>query len=119
MFVWTHHRGFPETYRGVIDRSPCGSGTTAVMAALCHRSELKVGDVFEHFGTMGTSFQGKILEEVDIKPLRKTSFHTDINKPIPALIITIQGSAWITGTSTQIVDKTDPFPTGYTVRDIW
>ena len=96
----------PSTWTGVIDRSPCGTGTSARMATLHARGRLKVGEDFRHEGILGTVFTGRIVEEGRVGPY-------------PAITPTISGQAWITGLSTLVVDPGDPFPDGFTVGDIW
>jgi proline racemase len=96
----------PATWTGAIDRSPCGTGTSARMATLHARGELGVGDAFRHEGILGTVFTGRVVEETTVGPHR-------------AIVPTISGQAWITGFATYVVDPTDPFPDGFTVGDIW
>jgi proline racemase len=96
----------PSTWTGAIDRSPCGTGTSAKMAVLHARGRLAIGDEFRHEGILGTVFSGRLIDTTTVGPYR-------------AIVPTITGSAWITGTSTYTLDPTDPFPTGYTVGDIW
>ena len=96
----------PATWTGAIDRSPCGTGTSARMAVLHAKGRLQVGDTFRHEGILGTVFAGRVLEETSIGPYR-------------AIVPSITGQAWITGFATYVVDATDPFPDGYTVGDIW
>jgi proline racemase len=96
----------PATWTGAIDRSPCGTGTSARMAVLHARDELHVGDAFRHEGILGTVFTGRVLEETTIGPYR-------------AIVPSITGQAWITGFASYVVDPTDPFPDGFTVGDIW
>jgi len=96
----------PATWTGAIDRSPCGTGTSAKMATLLAKGELGVGDTFRHEGILGTVFTGHILEETSIGPYR-------------AIVPSITGQAWITGFADYVVDPTDPFPDGFTVGDIW
>ena len=96
----------PATWTGAIDRSPCGTGTSARMATLHARGELRVGDAFRHEGILGTVFTGRVVEEATVGPYR-------------AIVPTISGQAWITGFATYVVDPTDPFPDGFTVGDIW
>ena len=96
----------PSTWTGAIDRSPCGTGTSAKMAVLHARGQLKLGEPFRHEGILGTVFTGHLVEEASIGPFR-------------AVVPTITGSAWITGFATYVVDPDDPFPDGYTVGDIW
>ncbi|MBI3745791.1 MAG: proline racemase family protein [Chloroflexi bacterium] len=96
----------PSTWTGVIDRSPCGTGTSAKMAVLHARGRLKVGEDFRHEGILGTVFTGRLVEETTVGPHR-------------AIVPTITGSAWITGFASYVLDPTDPFPDGFTVGDIW
>ncbi len=96
----------PSTWTGAIDRSPCGTGTSAKMAVLHARGQLGLGEPFRHEGILGTTFTGHLVEETDVGPFR-------------AVVPTITGSAWITGFATYVVDPDDPFPDGYTVGDIW
>ncbi len=94
------------TWTGAIDRSPCGTGTSAKMAVLHARGELRVGDAFRHEGILGTVFTGRVVEETVVGEYR-------------AIVPAITGQAWITGFASYVVDPTDPFPDGYTVGDIW
>ena len=96
----------PSTWTGAIDRSPCGTGTSAKMATLAAKGELRLGDEFRHEGILGTVFTGRVVEETAMGPYR-------------AIVPTITGQAWITGFASYVVDPTDPFPDGYTVGDIW
>ncbi len=96
----------PSTWTGVIDRSPCGTGTCAKMAVLHAREQLGLGEDFRHEGILGTVFTGRLTEEVRVG--ERT-----------AVVPTISGTAWITGFASYVVDPTDPFPEGYTVGDIW
>ncbi|MDP6442165.1 MAG: proline racemase family protein [Pirellulaceae bacterium] len=97
----------PETWTGACDRSPCGTGTCARMAALYARGKLKLNQPFRHEGVLDTVFAGELLREVDI------------GAPYPAVVPTITGQAWITGTANYVLDPDDPFPEGFTVGDIW
>jgi len=96
----------PSTWTGVIDRSPCGTGTCAKMAALCAKGELGLNQDFIHEGVLGTLFTGRLVEETTVGPYR-------------AVIPTLSGTAWITGISNYVVDAEDPFAEGYTVADLW
>ena len=96
----------PATWTGAIDRSPCGTGTSAKMAVLHARGELKVGDAFRHEGILGTVFTGHLVEDATVGEYR-------------AIVPTITGQAWITGFASYVVDPTDPFPDGFTIGDIW
>ncbi len=59
-----------------------------------------------HEGILGTTFTGRLVRETMVGDL-------------PAVVPTIRGTAWITGTAQYVVDPQDPFPDGYTVGDIW
>ena len=96
----------PETWKGVIDRSPCGTGTCAKMASLFEKNMLDVDTDFIHEGILGTTFTGRLV--------RKTKVGN-----YDAVVPTITGSAWITGFAQYVVDTNDPFPEGYTIGDIW
>jgi len=96
----------PATWTGVIDRSPCGTGTCARMATLYARGQLALNEEFRHEGILGTVFTGRLLEETQVGPYR-------------AVIPTIGGRAWITGFSSYVLGDDDPFPEGFTLADIW
>lgn len=96
----------PASWTGALDRSPCGTGTSAKMATLHARGRLQVGDEFAHEGVLGTIFHGRVAS-------------TTMVGPYPAIRPTIRGQGWITGFASYVLDATDPFPNGYTVGDIW
>jgi len=96
----------PATWTGVIDRSPCGTGTCAKMAALHARGQLGLNQDFYHEGILGTVFTGRLIAETQVGPYR-------------AVVPTIGGTAWITAISQFVVDPQDPYPNGFTVGDIW
>jgi proline racemase len=96
----------PETWKGVLDRSPCGTGTCAAMACLHARGQLAPGETFRHESILGTVFTGRIVEETTVGEHR-------------AVVPTLAGTAWITGFTQYVVDPTDPFPEGYTLGDLW
>ncbi len=96
----------PETWAGVLDRSPCGTGTCAKMAALYAKGELGLDEEFQHEGVLGTVWTGRLLRETTV------GSHT-------AVVPTLSGRAWITGLANYVVDAADPFPDGFTVSDIW
>ena len=91
---------------GRLDRSPCGTGTSARLAVMHARNELGLNEKFVHESIIGTEFTGEIVEIVDIGG-------------IAAVVPTITGSAWITAFHEYVLDPTDPFPTGYTLSDTW
>jgi proline racemase len=96
----------PATWTGVLDRSPCGTGTCAAMAVLHAKGQLAIGDDFVHESTIGSIFTGRLVEE--------TTLGTQ-----PAVVPTITGSGWITGIAQYLIDPSDPFPEGFTVGDLW
>ncbi len=99
---WTRQ----ATWTGAIDRSPCGTGTCAKMAALHAKGRLALNQPFNHEGILGTLFTGCLVEETTVGPYS-------------AVVPTISGRAWITGFAQYVVDAEDPFPEGFTVGDIW
>jgi len=96
----------PSTWTGVIDRSPCGTGTCARMAVLHARGQLALDEDFRHEGILGTVFTGRLVEETTVGDR-------------PAVVPTLTGRAWITGFASYVVDAEDPYPDGFTVGDIW
>jgi len=96
----------PSTWTGVIDRSPCGTGTCAKMAVLHAKGQLGINQDFHHEGILGTLFTGRLIEETQVGRYK-------------AVVPTIGGSAWITAINQFVLDPGDPFPSGFTVGDIW
>jgi proline racemase len=96
----------PETWTGALDRCPCGTGTSAKMAVLHARGELRVGDDFVHEGPLGTTFHSRVVAETSVGGY-------------DAIIPEVGGQGWITGTGEYVLDETDPFPEGFTIGDIW
>ena len=96
----------PATWTGVIDRSPCGTGTCAKMATLYARGQLRLNEDYRHEGVLGTVFTGRLIEESNVGDYA-------------AVVPTISGQAWITGFCNYVVDPTDPFSEGFTLGDIW
>ncbi|MEU9848891.1 proline racemase family protein [Streptomyces sp. NPDC047985] len=95
-----HSRHAMAIHPGWFDRSPCGTGTSARMAQLHARGELPLHTDFVNESFLGTSFTGRLVEETTVGGL-------------PALVPTITGRAWITGTAQFFLDPTDPFPEGF------
>ena len=96
----------PSTWKGVLDRSPCGTGTCAKMAVLHAKGQLPLHQDFRHEGILGTIFTGRLISETTVGEYR-------------AVVPTLTGTAWITGFAQYVLDPEDPFPTGFTVGDIW
>jgi len=103
----------PETWTAMLDRSPCGTGTCAVMAVMHAKGELKVGERFEHESIVGAKFIGAILEETALAE------GDDKKTKRVAILPQVEGSGYITQYSEVVVDPLDPFPEGYRVGDIW
>lgn len=95
-----------QTWTGVLDRSPCGTGTSARMAALHTRGQLELHEKFSHRSIIDTEFIGELIGETEFVGF-------------DAVLPTITGKAWITGRATWNLDPSDPFRDGYTLGDIW
>ncbi|MBL3655904.1 4-hydroxyproline epimerase [Fulvivirga sediminis] len=85
-----------------IDRSPCGTGTSARMAQWYAKGLLKKGEQFIHESYIGSQFIGRIEEETEIDGK-------------PAIIPSIQGWARVTGFNTILIDDDDPYAFGFQV----
>ncbi len=97
-----HARAATSIHPGWLDRSPCGTGTSARMAALHARGDLAIGQEFVNESIIGSRFTGRLLEEVKLGST-------------PAVVPEVSGRAWITGMSQYLLDPTDPFPTGFSL----
>ncbi len=86
-----------------IDRSPCGTGTSARMAQLHARGRLATGASFVHESIIGSLFRGRVEKETSVSGL-------------PAIIPSIGGWARQTGLNTIFIDDRDPFAHGFTVK---
>ena len=86
-----------------IDRSPCGTGTSARMAQLHAKGKLKAGDDFVHESIIGSLFKGRVEKEVTLAGK-------------PAIIPSIGGWARMTGLNTIFIDDRDPFAHGFVVK---
>ncbi len=85
-----------------IDRSPCGTGTSARMAQWYAKGKLKKGDQFVHESVIGSRFIGRIEEETELKGKK-------------AIIPSIEGWAMVTGYNNIIIDDDDPYAHGFQV----
>lgn len=85
-----------------IDRSPCGTGTSARMAQLAARGRLKVGDDFVHESIIGSLFRGRVEAAADVGGR-------------PAIVPSIAGWARMTAYNTIFIDDRDPFAHGFVV----
>ena len=95
-----HSRHAMAIHPGWFDRSPCGTGTSARMAELHTRGELPLHRDFVNESFIGTTFVGRLVGETTVGDF-------------PAVIPTITGRAWVTGTAQYFLDPTDPFPEGF------
>ncbi len=86
-----------------IDRSPCGTGTSARMAQLAAKGKLKVGDSFVHESIIGSLFKGRVVKEA------KVGNHA-------AIVPSIEGWARVTGYNTIFIDGRDPYKHGFVVN---
>jgi proline racemase len=83
-----------------VDRSPCGTGTSAKLAALHQHGKLKVGEDFVYESILGTLFRGRIMDTLMVGEY-------------PAVTPRITGSAFITGFNHFVVDERDPLKYGF------
>jgi proline racemase len=95
-------RSATSIHPGWLDRSPCGTGTSARMAAMHAHGELPLGQPFVNESVIGSRFTGRLLEEVPVGAL-------------PGVVPEISGRAWITGMGQYLLDPSDPFPAGFTL----
>jgi proline racemase len=91
---------------GKIDRSPTGTGCSARMAVLHARGEMSIGDRYLARSIIDSEFQCQIESEATVGETR-------------AVIPSITGRAWITGTHQHMLDPADPWPEGYRLGDTW
>jgi 4-hydroxyproline epimerase len=85
-----------------IDRSPCGTGTSARLAHLAAKGRLAVGDAFVHESYIGSRFIGRVEAAATVGER-------------PAIVPSIEGSAIATGHNTIWIDRADPFWAGFQV----
>ena len=85
-----------------IDRSPCGTGTSARMAQWFAKGKLKKGDVFIHESIIGSKFTGRVEDVVDMEGYT-------------AIIPSIEGWARVYGYNTIKIDDDDPYAHGFQV----
>ncbi|MFP3914128.1 MAG: proline racemase family protein [Actinomycetota bacterium] len=95
-----HQRNVAVFADGQVDRSPCGSGTSARMAVLDADGELGDGTVLVHHGIVGTRFRSWIVERAEI--------HGRV-----AIITEVEGSAHMTGHHEFVLDPADEVGTGF------
>jgi proline racemase len=91
---------------GKIDRSPTGTGASARMAVLRAKGQMQVGDRYLARSIIDSEFLGTITADTTLAGK-------------PAIIPSISGRAWISGTRSEMLDPADPWPGGYKLSDTW
>jgi proline racemase len=91
---------------GKLDRCPTGTGCSARMAVLQAKGQMEVGDKYIAESIIGSKFECSIVSETHVGRLK-------------AIIPSIQGRGFITGTHQIMLDPEDPWPEGYRVADTW
>jgi proline racemase len=87
---------------GWLDRSPCGTGTSARMAQLAARGELGLNEDFVHGSLIGRSFTGRLTGRTTVGEF-------------DAVIPSVRGQAWLTAMGNYLLDPEDPFPAGFLI----
>lgn len=109
--LWTGRPTHPEAHARnavfygdkAIDRSPCGTGTSARMAQLHAKGKLKAGDDFVHESIIGSLFKGRVERDASVAGKA-------------AMVPSIGGWARQTGLNTIFIDDRDPFAHGFVVK---
>lgn len=91
---------------GRLDRSPCGTGTSARLALLHARGDLQPGQLFRHESIIGSHFDARI---------EATTTVGDYSAVVPS----IAGRAWITSLNQLVLDPSDPYQEGFVVGKPW
>ena len=89
----------------IVDRSPCGTGTSARVAQRHARGWLREGETFTHESIIGSAFVGRV-EAV-----------TKLESGLDAVLPSIEGRAYITGRAQHIVDDAEPYPQGFSLQE--
>ena len=110
VIFWQEEGEQPLTQRNVtvfadgeVDRSPCGSGTSARLALLHAQGRLAVGEPLRHLSVVGSEFVGRIVGETEVAGL-------------PAVVTEVEGSAYRTGSAEFTLDPDDPLGEGFLLR---
>ncbi len=85
---------------GAIDRSPCGTGTSARLANLYYKNKVNKDEELVFESIINTVFKGKVLEETEVGEFK-------------AIIPRITGRAYVTGLNQWVIDPEDPIPEGF------
>jgi proline racemase len=106
VIFWQQEVGEPLTQRNVavfadgeVDRSPCGSGTSARLALLDASGELPAGETLRHLSIVGTEFRGRVID-----------------RTAAGVITEVEGSAYRTGAAEWTLDPDDALGTGFLLR---
>lgn len=91
----------------MVDRSPCGTGTSAEVALRYARGQLGLGEPFVTESVIGTRFTGQVVAETQVG---------SASEVFPAVIPRVTGSAYITGLHQFVLDAEDPFPEGFRLK---
>jgi proline racemase len=107
---WQHERDDPFTQRNVtvfadgeVDRSACGSGTSARLALLSREGRLSRGRELVHRSIVGSELRGRVVAETDVAG-------------VPAVLTEVEGSAYRTGEHVFELDPDDPLGEGFLLR---
>jgi proline racemase len=110
VIFWQDEGSSPLTQRNVtvfadgeVDRSPCGSGTSARLALLDAQGRLPRGAELRHLSIVGSAFTGRVVGEADVAGRR-------------AVVTEVEGTAYRTGVATFELDPDDPLREGFLLR---
>jgi proline racemase len=110
VIFWQEEGASPFTQRNVtvfadgeVDRSPCGSGTSARLALLDARGRLPRGEPLRHLSIVGSEFSGRVVGAADVAGR-------------PAVVTEVEGSAYRTGRAELELDPDDPLGEGFLLR---
>jgi proline racemase len=110
VIFWQREQGEPLAQRNVtvfadgeVDRSPCGSGTSARLALLDRSGALPRGEELRHLSIVGSEFRARVVGDADVAG-------------IPAVVTEVEGSAYRTGEHVFQLDPDDPLGEGFLLR---
>src|SRR6185503_2099816 len=110
VIFWQDERGESLTQRNVtvfadgeVDRSPCGSGTSARLALLDAQHRLPRGATLRHLSIVGTEFTGRVVGDADVAG-------------IAAVVTEVEGAAFRTGRAVFELHPDDPLGEGFLLR---
>ena len=110
VIFWQHERDEPFLQRNVtvfadgeVDRSPCGSGTSARLALLDSSGRLRRGEELLHRSIVGSEFRARVVDSAAVAEL-------------PGVVTEVEGSAYRTGEHVFELDPDDPLSEGFLLR---